>query len=223
MIGRWTVQPASKDRVDAFVTAKHYSHKPSIYWAGFQLVIGGRVEGVCVYGQPSPPIQLHAFRERDFKLYELTRLVVQTTEKNAASYLIGNSLQMLPAPCAVVSFADTEYGHAGIVYQATNWIYTGMTVSHDALYLIDGKKLHPMTLRDMGISNPKAWAAQSGAKILKPKGKHRYFFLVGNRRQKKRMLAALRYPVVPGYPKAEKTMYDAGPRIEVSIAGPLFT
>jgi hypothetical protein len=27
----------------------------------------------------------------------------------------------------LVSYADTRQGHMGIVYQATNWIYTGMT------------------------------------------------------------------------------------------------
>ena len=53
----WDVQPATKKECDAFVVAKHYSHRASIFWAGFRLVIAGRVEGVCVYGQPSPPIQ----------------------------------------------------------------------------------------------------------------------------------------------------------------------
>lgn len=71
----------SKAQTETFVLAKHYSHRASIFWAGFGLEIDGMIEGVCVYGQPSPPIQKHAFKDRDFKLYELSRLVVQTRKK----------------------------------------------------------------------------------------------------------------------------------------------
>jgi hypothetical protein len=131
----------SKEVCELFVKQKHYSRKPSIFWEGFALVEKDNIEGVIVYGQPSPPIQKHAFRDRDFRLYELSRLVVQSKTKNAASFLIANSLKILSSkPCAVVSYADMAHNHCGIVYQATNWLYTGSTVSHDKLYIIDGEK-----------------------------------------------------------------------------------
>ena len=76
----------SKEISDIFVSRKHYSRRPSIFWAGFGLVIDGVIEGVVVYGQPSPSIQRYAFKDRDFKLYELCRLVVQTDRPNAASF-----------------------------------------------------------------------------------------------------------------------------------------
>jgi hypothetical protein len=204
-----------KATADRFVSAKHYSRRPSIFWAGFGLVIDGKIEGVAVYGQPSPPIQRHAFRDRDFRLYELARVVVQTDAKNAASLLVGRSLQMLPAPCAVVSYADSEWGHAGIIYQATNWTYTGPVLSHDHLYIVDGVRTHPMTLRDRGITDPKRWARDNGIKTVKPSPKHRYFFAVGDKRQRKSMMARLAYPIVKDYPKAEASRYDDGPRLDV--------
>ena len=71
---------------------------------------------------------------------ELSRVVVPDKTKNAASFLISHSLQMLESPCAVVNYADMERNHCGIIYQATNWIYTGSTVSHDKLYILDGKQ-----------------------------------------------------------------------------------
>ncbi len=211
----------TKMACDVFVLNKHYSRRASIFWAGFGLVNDrGYVQGVVVYGQPSPPIQKHAFVDRDFKLYELCRLVVQTTERNAASFLIGQSLQMLEKPCAVVSYADSEHGHAGIVYQATNWMYTGATKSHDHCYLVDGVRTHPMTLRDRGITNPKEWAKANGVATLPPEEKHRYFFLCGNKRQKRDMLRKLKYPVLPAYPKCDKSMYDAGPQILMQADSP---
>jgi len=212
------VIPISKKQAETFILAKHYSHRASIFWAGFGLVIDEKIEGVCVYGQPSPSIQRSSFRGRDFKLYELSRLVIQTEVKNSASFLIGRSLQMLEKPCAVVSYADTEHGHAGVVYQATNWLYTGATVSHDKAYIVDGKRTHPMTLRDRGITDPTRWARENSIQMVLPKPKHRYFFLVGSKSERQNMASRLVYPVIKEYPKMEKSMYDAGPRIEMSIS-----
>lgn len=209
-----------KKTADLFVVSKHYSRRAPIFWAGFGLVVNGLIDGVVVYGQPSAPVQKHAFANRDFKLYELSRLVVQTDLKNAASILVGRSLAMLERPSAVVSYADTEWGHAGIVYQATNWLYTGATKSHDHAYLIDGVRTHPMTLRGRGVTDPKRWARENGVQTLPPAEKHRYFFLNGSRADKKHMLSALRYPVVKTYPKLEKKMYDDGPLIDVAWSAP---
>jgi hypothetical protein len=198
----WNIVSISKKEAEAFVLAKHYSHRASIFWAAFGLVIGDKIEGVVVYGQPSPPIQK----------------VVQATAKNAASFLVGQSLHRLEKPSAVVSYADEEWGHVGIVYQATNWLYTGATKSHDHAYIVDGKRVHPITLRDKGISDPKRWAKENGIETVAPMPKHRYFFLTGSARDKKKMLAKMAYPVLSEYPKAAKRMYDSGPRIEMAPA-----
>ena len=218
------VEPISKAIADQFVLAKHYSRRAPIFWAGFGLIEDGMVTGVVVYGQPSPPIQKHAFRERDFRLYELSRLVVQSESMNAASFLVGNSLKMLePKPCAVISYADMEQNHCGIVYQATNWLYTGATKSHDKAYIVDGKRTHPMTLRDMGITNPTAWARENNIEMVYPEEKHRYFQLIGNKRQKREMLSRLAYPVIDTYPKCEQRRYDDGDILQVSFESELQT
>lgn len=215
-ISAYTVAPITKAIADLFVLQKHYSRRVPVFWAAFGLIdANGTVQGVCVFGQPSPPVSKHSFANRDFRLWELSRLVVQTIAPNAASFLIARALAALPAPCAVVSYADTEQAHCGIVYQATNWLYTGATVSHDHAYLVDGKRLHPMTLRDRGITNPKEWARVNGIETVKPMPKHRYYFLVGNKRAKRAMRAQLKYPVLPEYPKCSQRRYDTGPELEV--------
>ena len=198
-----------------FCSKKHYSRKIGIFWEGFGLVENGKIVGVAVYGQPSAALQKHAFDSRDFRFYELSRLVVQTRTKNACSFLIGNSLKMLEKPCAVVSYSDTSHGHSGIVYQSTNWAYTGATVSHDKLYEYQGTIYHPMTLRDMGITAPIAWAKEVGARVIKPKEKHRYFYFCGSRTQVRHMKDKLKYNQVLGYPKSDKTMYDDGPEVHI--------
>lgn len=207
-----------KKSCELFVLNKHYSRRASIFWAGFGLIENGEVVGVVVYGQPSPPIQKHAFTDRDFRLYELSRLVLQTKTKNAASFLVANSLKMLEKPCAVVSYADMEQSHCGIVYQATNWLYTGATKSHDKMYIVDGERTHPMTLRDQGITDPTRWARENGIEMVKPFEKHRYFFLCGTQKQKKRMLCKLKYEVINEYPKCDQNRYDDGENIFMEYA-----
>lgn len=210
------VLPITKSVADKFVCAKHYSRRAPVFWCAFGLEENGFITGVVVYGQPSPPIQKHAFENRDFRLFELSRLVVQSKTKNASSFLVGNSLRQLePKPCAVISYADMEMGHCGVIYQATNWLYTGATRSHDKAYIVDGRRVHPMTLRDRGITNPTKWAKDNGIETVPPCEKHRYFFFVGDKRQRKSMRQRLRYAEVSAYPKCEARRYDDGPALYV--------
>lgn len=217
------VIPISKQVAEQFVLNKHYSRRASIFWAGFGLEEDGQITGVAVYGQPSPPIQKHAFKDREFRLYELARVVVQSKTKNASSFLVANSLKLLePKPCAVISYADMEQNHCGIIYQATNWLYTGATKSHDKAYIVDGKRTHPMTLRDKGITDPTRWAKENGIEMVKPMDKHRYFQFVGDKRQRRFMQEKLNYPVLKSYPKCDQQRYDDGPNLCIQVEQNLF-
>jgi len=198
-----------KATAKAVVEALHYRKTLGVFWEAFGLYEGDKLAGVVCYGQPSAPIQKHAFKGRDFRLYELTRLVISNGYTNCASMLISDSLKMLnEQPSAVISYADSALGHVGIVYQASNWLYTGATTSHDKLYLVDGKALHPMTLRDQfGVTNPSVWARENNITTVPPSPKHRYFYFNGNKYQRKQMQSQLAYPTVAKYPKAPKTYY----------------
>jgi hypothetical protein len=214
----WTVEPITKKQADFVISRKHYSRHASGFRCAFALVDNeGFVEGVVVFGNPvGKNVKPHAFEGGDTEIYELTRLVIQTTKPNAASYLVGRALQLLPKPAAVMSYADTEWGHSGIVYQATNWTYTGLTGTEGGVvgFIVDGVKIHKRTFYDMpGVKNPVAYARANGIEIVKQTPKHRYFFFVGNSGQKKQMLSRFKYPIVKEYPKSEKRMYDAGEQV----------
>lgn len=210
MKSRYAVEPADRQWCQNIAEQLHYSQRFGIFWEGYRLTEHGEPIGMIAYGQPSAPIQRYAFRDRDFRLYELTRLVIDRDKLNAASYLIAHSLRQLRhQPAAVISYADTEWHHAGVVYQATNWLYTGAVTAHDSLYLVDGERVHPMTLRDRyGITKPVEWARQNGIERIKPKPKHRYIQFVGTRSQKRYMRSRLNYAVLSDYPKLEKQTYE---------------
>ena len=191
------------------IEAMHYRKTLGVFWEAFGLYADDLLMGVVCYGMPSAPISKHAFKNRDFRLYELTRLVVDGGNKNCASMLIADSLKLLnEQPSAVISYADSALGHVGIVYQASNWLYTGATTSHDKLYMVNGKALHPMSIRDQfGVTNPSVWAKENNVQTINPSPKHRYFYFNGDKRQRKHMMSKLAYPLVAPYPKAAKTYY----------------
>ena len=208
---KFEVQKIDKSTAETIVSNKHYSKRLGIFWEGFGLFDSGKLIGVVCFGQPSAPIQKHAFKDRNFRLYELTRLVVDDGIKNAASFLISKALKMLTEqPSAVISYADSAQGHCGIVYQATNWIYTGSTVSHDKIYVVSGVKMHPMTIRDkFGVTEISKWAKENGIESISPEPKHRYFYFNGNKYQKREMVSKLSYPIISSYPKADYSTYKS--------------
>jgi len=201
---------AGREWADKFIPQVHYSRRKGVTQKVFLLCDDALVVGAVTYGPPPRQIAKNALTSQidGVSFFELTRLVVARGVANGASVLVGRSLKMLPPPSLVVSYADTAWGHSGIVYQATNWEYSGATVSHDSLYKYKGETLHPRTLASRGISNPKGWAAEVGAEQIPPQEKHRYFYFVGNRKQVKEMRAAFRYPLGVAYPKSEKTLYE---------------
>lgn len=211
------IKEISYKRAMVWCLEKHYARRKPMYQFAFSLIENGRVEGVVVYGRPPVQIEKNVFLpkpEYDYTVYELTRLVVQTKTKNAASFLVGNSLKLLPKPNIVVSYADSNMNHCGIVYQSTNWLYTGGNKAHDCEYIVDGKKMHPKTITErLGVTAIAKWAKENNIERIKPKIKHRYFYINADKRTRKDMVSKLKYPIIESYPKCEKVTYDAGERI----------
>lgn len=218
----FSVQPIEYNKAMEWCLNKHYARRKPMFQFAFALVDKkGMVQGVVVYGRPPVQIEKSVFTQpiiSDYKVYELTRLVIQTDAKNAASFLVGNSLKMLPKNNIIVSYADSNMNHCGIVYQATNWIYTGSNKAHDSEYIVDGKKMHPKTITErLGITAIAKWAKENNIETIKPKEKHRYFFINADKRTKLDMLKKLRYPIIKAYPKCDKKTYDAGNLISMRI------
>ena len=156
--------------------------------------------GVVTYGVPA---SYHlcigiAGKENKDRVLELNRLVIlpEHSGDNNASYLVSHSLRMLPNGTFVVSYADTAWSHVGYIYQATNFLYTGLSAKRTDTYQPMG--LHPRAYNKDNHSNLRQTRSQ----------KHRYIYLVGDKRTKKKMLSELKYKVYDKYPKGDDTKYD---------------
>tara|TARA_B100000900_G_scaffold148234_1_gene125735 strand:+ start:1142 stop:1705 length:564 start_codon:yes stop_codon:yes gene_type:complete len=172
-----------------FILKLHYAKRmPSVIQYSFGLFEDNILVGVVTYGIPaSPPLCKGVAGEKNKSLViELSRLVLKNNKKNEASILVGRSLQLLPEPKIVVSYADTAQNHVGYVYQATNFYFTGTS--------------KPRT--DMAGKNGKHSRHHLGNKTKRifRSPKHRYIYILGNKKQKENLLNDLKYPLMD-YPK----------------------
>lgn len=191
---------------------KHYAKRmPPIDYC-FGIYDNELLIGICSFGTPAST----AVREiiKSYKLYELNRLVInENVPKNTLSYFVSNCLKLMPKPSVIVSYADTSQNHHGYIYQATNWIYTGLSAKFMD-YMVKGMEhLNGATIFDMsrGQENRAEWLRNKfGNKLyMKERArKHRYFYFVGDKRQKKQMLKELPYEI-QSYPKGDNKRYDA--------------
>ena len=134
-------------------------------------------------------------------MLELNRLVLLNNKPHEASRLVGASLKLLPKPKVIVSYADTKQDHDGIVYQATNFIYTGLS-SKFLDPVVKGLEHQHHATYAHGLSN-KQLIEKFGAEnvyFIERSRKHRYITFVGSKTQRKQMRKDLRYQVLP-YPK----------------------
>lgn len=140
------VYPITVGQSENWILKKHYAKRmPSINFA-FGLYINKVIEGVITYGlSPSPTISSSICGEEYSKdVMELNRIVINSkVPKNSASFLVSNSLKLLPKKkWIIVSFADSNIGHTGYIYQATNFLYTGLSSNQEALVDVKGNDFH---------------------------------------------------------------------------------
>jgi hypothetical protein len=200
------IQSVQNWECDAWFLKKHYARRLPNMTHCFGLYEGNNLCGVISYGPPASPHLCRGICGEEFSqiVLELNRLVIDHEDRNAASQLISGSLKMLPKPSIIVSYADTGVGHVGYVYQATNWIYTGLSARR-----FDPKHLTDKNKHSRGKWNPD-W------ELVERSRKHRYIYFCGSKKDKKRMRSLLRYAVEP-YPKGDSQKYDASAEVQTQM------
>lgn len=206
-----TVSPVTTKDVIDFCRRYHYTTTGgSMPWR-YGLWYGPTVLGVVAYNLPTRDACQAVFGPEHYdKVWHMGRLALADTAPcNSESRLIAGSLQIIardhPETWAVLTYAATDAGHIGYVYQATNALYTG--TGGDGHHFIDqnGK---PRANHTAGGRIPLARAAAWGWTRVADGPKHRYVYILGNKRQRRERRALLKYPVLP-YPKAMQATYTS--------------
>ena len=190
-----------------FMLDIHYAGRsPSVSYA-YGLYINNNLEGIVSYGTPPSSTLRRGVAGDKYipDILELNRLVLQSNNKNDSSWLIGNSLKLLPRNKIVVSYADTSQDHVGYVYQATNFIYTGLSAKRTDWKVRGKEHLHSQSIIDEFRGQPnrsKCLREKYGDDfytIDRPR-KHRYIFIIGSKTYRKEVMKNLKYSI-KNYPK----------------------
>jgi hypothetical protein len=208
------VLPIKNEESYPWLLEKHYAKRiPQIMFA-FGLYEEDRLMGVVTYGIPASPSLCMGICGKEYsdKVLELNRVCLQNNDKNQASFLVANSIKLLPKPTIVVSYADTGQGHIGYVYQATNFIYTGLSANRVDWTVKGLEHKHSKTLSDgMTLESIKEKYGDDFYYTERSR-KHRYIYFHGDKRQKKLMNQLLKYKTEP-YPKGDSLKYDSGKQV----------
>ena len=202
-LDEFSVHPMPCQAAMRLMIEHHYLHRRGPCSVAFGMFNGNELVGAVCYGTPSSaPLRSGiAGPENALNVIELTRLWLRDdVPKNGESFLIGRTVRRCGKEI-VVSYADASVGHIGTVYQASNWLYTGLSAKRTN-WTIDGVNKHCQTLADRFTSEEIRHKYGDRFSLQQRPRKHRYVFINARRSRRKELLAALRYPVMP-YPRRE--------------------
>lgn len=207
------VAPVGPRDVQEFCERYHYSETGGNMTWRYGLWNGVTLLGIVSYNLPTRSACMSVFGEEHGPdhVWHMGRLVFpDAAPKNSESRLIAGSLNLIkrdhPEVWAVLTYAAPEVidprtglGQIGIIYQATNALYTGL--GGEPTYYVDQKGKRRgghLGGHNVTIARGKAlgWDRRKG------KMKHRYVYILGSKTQRRQRRAMLRYPVLP-YPKRD--------------------
>lgn len=179
----------------------------------FGLLRGPLLLGVVCYTSPSSPGAFKRLLGPD-----LVGRVLQLCRGASApgapvwtgSMLISQSLRILAreqGAVAVVAFADPAAGELGIVYQAANAYYLGLTNSRGpGHYLILGKLYHARAVQKHFGSAAHAWLSEldPSYRRIQRSRKHRYLFIIARGASRNSIIRSIS-PLVQPPPKRRLT------------------
>lgn len=206
-----TVGPVSTADVSEFAHRYHYAVTAGTMNWRYGLWNGPVLHGVVAYNSPTRSVCTSVFgAEHLHRVWHMGRLVLSDdSPRNSESRLIGGSLRLIraehPHVWAVLTYAATDAGHIGYVYQATNALYTG--TGGDPTYYIDEQGQRRGTHLD-GHAVTEARARDLGWTKHQGGIKHRYIYILGTKRERRERLSLLRYPILP-YPKQAADEVDS--------------
>ena len=199
----FTIEPIDYHTAINIVIEKHYLHRKAPCSKAFGLFQDDQILGVVIYGVSASSTLLKGIAGEDEKgnIYELTRLWVDdSVPKNGESFLIGNTIKKLDKEF-IVSFADSSQDHLGIVYQATNFLYTGLSTKFRDPKVKGLENQHHAGYA-YGLTNKQVVEkfGEENVYWVERARKHRYIYINAHGKRRKHLISKLKYKILD-YPK----------------------
>lgn len=109
--------------------------------------------GVVLYGTGANNNLATQYSLKQGNVIELVRMALNGKQESTSKAL-AISLKLikkdLPLVKIIISYADKDQNHNGIIYQATNWIYTGTSMQNttDSSWIVNNKRHHGRIISD---------------------------------------------------------------------------
>jgi hypothetical protein len=214
-VSEMTIKRTSPSFAREYISTYHYTKTmPDSTMFCFTGYYKDALAGVIVFGMGSGKNQYTALipNIQNGEYLELTRLwSPDGMPRNTESKLIMGSISLLPKEIKlIISFADPIRNHVGIIYQATNFYYCGMSAGGKVLVTEDKIEKHPRLLGIYKMRHPE-YKDLSNDELMNMYGwiykdsspKYRYVLLRGSKHEKKEMYKLISPFVLP-YPKREE-------------------
>lgn len=181
----------------------HYAKSvPSVQYA-YNVYEGGQWCGCIIYSSGANNHIACPFGLVQGEVIELVRVALNG-KQSKTSECVAKSIKQLhkdaPQVKVIVSYADTDHGHVGTIYQATNWLYIGQGAPIHS-FIIHGKKTHFKSIHSKyGFVNLE-WIRKNvdpNAQDFTPGGKHKYVYFFDKKLRKEWQAKALPYPKKDG-------------------------
>lgn len=217
----YEVRSIPANQTHSWLRKKHYMYRIPLISESFGLyrLSDLMLQGVCTYGPPSRMFN-NGYGLFEGKIsvptFELNRLVVnEGLPRGVLSFFVSHTFRFFPKPVCLVSYADQNSGHHGYIYQATNWIYLGVTKAERIYYdTRQNKVVHQRTISDLYGTAQKDKLPEWITITMEESGKFRYVQFLGMKNDIANMRSNLVYDILP-YPKGDNQRYDASPIVPI--------
>ena len=190
----WCSHAAAKWAVENW----HYSRRmPAGKMVRIGVWEGSAFVGAVIFSQGGSQALGARWGHSPLETCELTRVALKA-HKTPVSRIVAIALRMLKKHCPgiklVVSFADPTEGHAGGIYQAGGWLYTGRTPD-DFEFRLDGRRIQKRAYTGIQFGRPGSKATlPPGAVKVPTVGKHRYLMPLDAETRARLLPRAMPYP-----------------------------
>ena len=179
----------------------HYLHSiPGGTKLAFGVFVVSRLLGVVTLGVGPKLVHRLVDGATPDDCLTLTRLwLSDELPHNSESRVLGLVLRALRKHTTLkflVTYADPAEGHRGIIYQATNWLYTGLSQGTPLYDLGDGRACHSRSLSHTYGTHSVRHFARHGVdvRLVAQVPKHRYFYFLDQSWQHRLKVPILSYP-----------------------------
>ena len=207
------IKPISRDVAKGFIEKYEWLGSLGTYKFGYGLYFGYKLGVAICFSKTTTwqaEVSICGEKYRDKVILLCRGAAANWAPKNANSYAISKVLKAVEKDTEyriILAYSDRRAGEVGTIYQALNWIFIGWGAEgtdHVPLGLVNPEDMRFHTRGLPKELKSKASLLKAGYEVLDVKraNKGRYITFLGSRKERKELMAALRFKALP-YPKRE--------------------